>query len=237
VAYPFPTLTKSGKVIFALGVATGTRSQHPEEIPGFVPWQRRSLFVVDPAWLCETRQAADFSAGLDDWSVFGSKGVELQPDREKSGANVLAIRKADAAWPAGAVWNFPVGAKGVLRLELMLRSGFGGNLIGLTDHFSVPWDEEDEFHNAFNLPIDSEGHLLPKAKLAPGRWYRLELNWDTSHRQCKVLLDGKRVGTIQDNRRSKGVNYLRLRSMSTGPDGGLLLGRVEVDVSASWVAK
>ena len=87
VAYTFPTLTSDGHVLFSNWVEEGNI---------------RRFKLLDPAWLYETRQECDFSNGLDDWSVFGSKGVELQPHPEKSGANVLAIRKADvsAGWAA-----------------------------------------------------------------------------------------------------------------------------------------
>ena len=116
----------------------------------------------------------------------------------------------------------------------MLRPGFGGVLLGLTDHFSTPWDREDEFFNVFNLPIASSGELLPHVKLAPDRWYQLELTWDTKRRQCRVLLDDKPVGTVEDHRKGSGVNYLRLRSTSAQSDNGLLLRAVSADVSESW---
>jgi len=220
VAYSFPTLTADGHVLFSNWVEQGNI---------------RRFRLVDPAWLLETRQESDFSDGLEEWSVFGSKGVELQPDSEKSGAKLLALRKADPEWPAGAVWNFPSGAQGSLRLELKLRSGFGGVLLGLTDHFSTPWDLEDELCNVFNLPIASTGELLPKVKLAPERWYQLQLACDTNRGECRVLLDRKPVGTIPDNRSSsQGINYLRLRSTSEQADAGLQIRAVSADVSASW---
>jgi hypothetical protein len=220
VSYTFPTVTADGHVLFSNWVEQGGT---------------RRFRRFHPAWLLETRQETDFSDGLDDWSIFGSKGVELQTDPEKGDARVLALRKADAKWPAGAVWNFPVGSQGRLRLQLKLRPGFGGALLGLADHFSTPWDPEDEFHNVFNLPIPPTGELLAsEAKLTPDRWHELELSWDTGGRTCDVLLDGKQVGSLEDNRRSDGVNYLRLRSTSAQPDAGLRLGAVRADVSESW---
>ena len=132
------------------------------------------------------------------------------------------------------MWNFPIGSQGSLRLDLKLRSGFGRVLLGLTDHFSIPWDLEDEFYNVFNLRITPSGELLPKVRLVPERWCQLELVWDTNRRYCRVLLDGKPIGTIQDNRRTSGVNYLRLRSTSEQADGGLQIRAVSADVSASW---
>jgi hypothetical protein len=117
---------------------------------------------------------------------------------------------------------------------LRLRPGFGGLLLGLTDHFSTPWDREDEFSNVFNLPIASSGELLSQVKLAADRWHQLELAWDTKRRQCRVLLDDKPVGTVEDNRKGSGVNYLRLRSTSAQSDNGLLIRTVSADVSESW---
>jgi hypothetical protein len=215
LSYPYPTLTQDGHVLYSLWVEHGNI---------------RRFRLIDPAWLLETTQTADFSKDLDEWSIFGSKGVALESAGDDK---VLALRKADADWPAAAVWNFPIGAKGHLRFQLKLRSGFEGLLLGLTDHFSVPWDMDAQFYNAFNLPI-SASELLPGVKLVPERWYKVELSWDTDRGECRVLLDGKAVGSIPDNRRSTGINYLRLRSTATLPDGGIQIRDLSADVSASW---
>jgi len=221
VGYTFPTLTADGQVLFSNWVEEGTV---------------RSFRLLDPAWVDETRQRADFSKGIDDWSVFGNKGVELESGPGNSGAKVLAIHKAMTDWPAGAVWNFPVGSKGELKIQLKTRPGFKGALIGLTDHFSVPWDGEDEFFNVFNLPISEDGRVFPHFKLTTGRWYEITFDWDANLRQCRVSVDGKPAGIVQDNRRSGGINYLRLRSTAEHPDGGLEIRAVNADVSASWAA-
>lgn len=55
---------------------------------------------------------------------------------------------------AGAVWNFSLAARGRMVLKLMLKPGFSGALLGLTDHFSVPFDAEDRFFNLFNLETE-----------------------------------------------------------------------------------
>lgn len=220
VAYSFPTLTPDGHVLFSNWVEQGNI---------------RHFRLMDPAWLLETKQESDFSDGLEEWSTFGSKGVEVQPDSQKSGGKLLSIRKTDVEWPAAAVWNFPAGSLGTLRLQLRLRPGFGGLLLGLTDHFSTPWDLEDGFYNVFNLPISSAGTLLPNVKLVPERWYQLELDWNTKKGECLVLLDGKPAGVIPDNRTSpQGINYLRLRSTAIQADGGLEVRAVSADVSRSW---
>ena len=49
-----------------------------------------------------------------------------------------------------------------------------------------------------------------------------------------VYIDGKLAGVLLDERLANGINYLRLRSVSSRPDKGLLLRWVSTDVSASW---
>lgn len=215
LAYTFPTLLEDGKVLFTNWVETG-----PE----------RDFRLLDPAWVMETRRADDFSHGLDGWSVYGSKGVELTADPLRAGANVLAIRKADPDWPAGAVWNYPIGSRGRLRMEIMLRPGFGGTLLGLTNYFSVPWDTQDGFYNVFDMPIGRDGKLAGRT-LAPGRWHKVTLEWDMSRGTCEVTIDGHAAGAIRENRRAAGVNYLRLRSTAVRPDGGLLIRSVSAETN------
>ena len=148
---------------------------------------------------------------------------------------MLSLRKPEADWPSAAVWNFPYGNRGRLRLRLLLRPGFKSANIGLTDHFSVPFDEEDRFHNLFNVSIDQGGILANGLKLETGRWYELDLQWDTSKRECRVIVDGRKVAVVPQNRDGKGASYLRLRSTAPVKDeSGMLIEYVEADVSASW---
>jgi hypothetical protein len=219
LSYTFPTLTTDGRVLFSNWVEEGPV---------------RNFRILDPSWIYETRQETDFSKGIADWSVFGSKGVELKTDPERAGAKILSVRKAEPDWPAGAVWNFPIGSKGQLKLKMRLRQGFGGAVLGLTDHFSTPWDADDQFFNAFNLDIPSNGHIFPNVKLESERWYDVTMDWETAGHQCRVFLDGKLAGIVRDNRRADGINYLRLRSLATQPDGGLEIRSVSADVSANW---
>lgn len=216
VAYSFPTLLANGKVLFSNWV---------------VPCGRyRSFRILDPRWVFETRQSTDFSNGLNDWSVLGTKGVELQPDPKVRGSKVLAVHKADVAWPAGAVWNFPSGSRGRLILVMKIHPNFGGILLGLTDHFSVPWDLEDLFSNVFNVHIREDRRIVPNFRLTEDQWHEVTLDWSTGRRQCRIKVDRHIVGEVQINRQSKGVNYLRVRSMATLPDSGIQLRSVRVTV-------
>ena len=216
VSYPYPILLPDGRVLFTVWVATG---------------KTRSIYVFDPKWLDETTDSDDFSKGLDGWSVFGTRGAELIPHPSKTSARVLAVRKASMDWPAGAaVWNFPAGESGNVKLRILLKPGFRGGHIALTDHFSVPFDSEDVFHNLVNLSITADRHL-GSASLAADRWYDLELAWDTRNRTCRVLVDGKQSGILTHTRSAKYVNYLRLRSTAAAADdGGFLIESVHADV-------
>jgi hypothetical protein len=214
-SYAFPALTRSGAVVFSTWVETG------------VP---RSMFRLDPNWLEQTTQRSEFAQGMDDWSTFGTRGVEVIPAPDNTTTRVLAIRRAQKTWPSGAVWNFPMGSTAHLHLRLMLREDFGGDIIGLTDHYSVPFDDRDTFFNVFNLPIGADGHLLD-AHLTPNRWHDLHLSWDVLHQQCQVMVDAKPAGVVSARRQSGGLDYLRFHPMSDDPDGGLLLQFVSVEIS------
>jgi hypothetical protein len=157
---------------------------------------RRFRALFDPEWLYATLQQTNFSNGLDDWSTFGTKGVSLVPHPNKRGAQALSILKSDSAWPASAIWNFPAGETGRLRLRLLLKPGFQGLNIGLTDHFSVPFDPEDHLHNLYNLHVGRGGELMSKVRLEANRRYNLELAWNGARRNCHVLLDGRTVDNL-----------------------------------------
>lgn len=211
VAYVFPVLAPNGSVVFSAGVQTGAA---------------RYLYRLDPRWLLEKRQQTDFSSGIDDWSAFGVRGVALS---DGYGSHpMLAIRRSDPDWPSGAVWNFPLSPKGSLHLRLMLRDNFGGDVIGLTDHYSVPFDEQDTYFNIYNLPLNKNGELLSH-KLTPHKMYDLQLQWDMASGDCSVRLDGEEIGTLKAQRSSVGINYLRFHVTSDREDGGLLVRSVETE--------
>jgi len=214
-AYPFPALTRDGNVILTTGQGEG----------------RIAVVRFDPEWLNETHQRADFSTGLDEWSAFGTKGVALIPHPEDEDTKALWIRKTDEDWPAAAVWNFPLGAQGCLRIRLLLKPGFAGAHIGLTDHFSTPFDQEDIFYNLFNLPIGPNGELPDGTTLTGDCWHTLEFKWECTKRECRVGIDDGPVLVLPQLRESVGVCYLRLRStMEEMDEAGFLVDFVECDV-------
>jgi len=218
-AYPFPTAVNDDQVIFATGQGEG----------------RILCMRLDPAWLYETRRKDDFSAGLRDWSVFGTEGVEAIPHPDKQGASVLRVQRTDREWPASAVWNFPAGRSGHLRLRYRLNPGAAGALVGITDHFSVPFDEEAEIHNLFNVHIGADGKVKNGRIAEADAWHTLEMQWDGRKRTCRVTVDGQDACVIPQSRESAGACYLRLSSTAEAEgDGGFLVESAKVDVSASY---
>jgi hypothetical protein len=219
VSYPFAAVTPEGKIVFGLWVSTG---------------EGRDLYRLDPDWLEQTGQRDDFNNGLDGWSTFGTRGVDVIPNPERSGDGVLRVRRMDADWPAAAVWNFPMGVTGSLHARLRIEPEFAGAAIGLTDHFSVPFDEQDTRHTLFNVGLDRQGRLAGSRPLEADRWHDLTLSWDCDQRVCHVQLDGKRVCSVRQSRASDGACYLRLRATadSAVPSGGLEIDFVEVKVSS-----
>ncbi|MBI3986031.1 MAG: hypothetical protein HY343_03880, partial [Lentisphaerae bacterium] len=221
--YPFPSVTADNRMLIMTGQGVG----------------RRGLVILDPDYLYETRQSDDFSAGLEAWSVFGTKGVLLAPHPQQAGRKVLQIRRADVEFPAAAVWNFPAGNQGTLKMRMMLTPGFGAGRLALTDHFSVPYDQEDQFYNMFNVPVCLEATPAGRgAVLRAGQWHDVELRWDFGKRECRLLLDNQEAGVSPLRREGSGISYLRLSSLSGKPEtGALLLESVSADVSAGpWVA-
>jgi hypothetical protein len=216
-AYPYPTVVNEGNVIYRTGQGEG----------------RQLLMRLDPEWLLETSQKSDFVHGQNEWHIFGTKGVEFVPHPDRTEEKILSICKTEPDWPAGAVWNFPSGLRGSLRLRLRINHAFQGGLIALTDHFSTPFDSEDRFYNLFNLWLTADGHLTGGSKLRPGKWHGLQLDWSCAKRECRLALDGKKVATLPLLHETTGVNYLRLRLTSEGTDNaGMMVEAVSVKVSS-----
>lgn len=208
-AYPFPAVVNGGKIIFCSGQGEG----------------RMLMARLGPEWLLEREASADEAA----WHSFGTRGVEFV---EEGGARVLSIRRPDLQWPAAAVWNFPAGAGGRLSMRLTVREGCEGLRIGLTDHFSVPFDLEDHLYNVVNVEVDAQGRLLGETAVEPGVWHDLALDWSGETRACTVSLDGEIVASAPMLRPTSGICYLRLRATASGTDpAGFAVGAVHVGIN------
>lgn len=235
-AYPCAAATSAGNVLVVSGQNV----------------DRRRFILFDPDWLREGRSRDDFSTGLDGWSVFKaygpvrdssqarSAGAELVAHPTRPGAHVLHVRRPDEKPGDGAVWNFTSGTVGLLRIRIMLRQGFQGGRIALTDRFYYP-DRIDPRNSTFALEIGADGAIGEGVALAPDRWHDIELAWQVEQQpptdfwpgRCTVSIDGRAVVTLpQLNRAHAGISYLRLNSTAKSVDpSGFLVESVDADVT------
>jgi hypothetical protein len=208
-AYPFPVVLADGRVLAATGQGKG----------------RIQLVAIDPSWLEERQQQADFADALGAWHTFGCRGAEMAPAAGPHGAPGLCLRRAEASWESAAVWNIPAAGAGRIQLRLFLAAGSGPMALMLTDHFSVPFDLEDALHAVYVLGIGAAGELSCGAALPIGRWVDLSLDWDCPGLAAQVSVDGQDAGTLVAARRAGGISYLRLRALDRAPHaGGLTVG-------------
>lgn len=216
-AYPFPCATAEGQVLLTSGQGEG----------------RVAAVLIDPDWLEERTQEDDFSEGLGQWTCFGTRGVEAAPHPNRDHANALWVRKSHEDWPAAAVWSFPNGVRGSLSLRLYLKPGMAEANLGLTDHYSVPFDEEDVLYNVFNLAMGPGARLGDTQVVRGEGWQTLRLDWRLDKRECRVLLDGRPLAVLPQLRQSSGVCYLRLRSLAQHTDAeGFLVESVRSEVAS-----
>lgn len=216
-SYVYPIQMADGRVLFSMWVETG---------------KKRSLVAFDPKWLAQTTQTTDFSGGIADWSIFGTRGITVTSNGKNAGKTLL-MRKTEANWPSVAVWNIPGGATGRLRLRIRLNPGHRDACIGLTDHFSPPFDDQDELYNLYTLHIGASKAPRTVNVPADGKWHNLELSWDVRAQRCRVDVDGKTAAVLQQTRLGGYVNYLRLKCATTDQidTAGFAVSQVAADVS------
>ncbi|MEX2286777.1 MAG: exo-alpha-sialidase, partial [Planctomycetaceae bacterium] len=222
-AYPIATSTSDGKLVFATGQGQST-----------------GVFVLDPEWLRQTGQSEDFLNGLDNWSVYGTKGFNLVPHPDKFFSkrllkDALRVERLDADFPAGAVWNFPNGRQGTIRVSFQLLPGPAKTSITLTDHFSSPFDAEAELNGLFTLQVAENMPGLGDRPLRAGEWYHLAMAWDVASRTCKVSINNEHWKDLPQLRLvTEGANYLRFRSLDDHPvGGGVLIESISANVELS----
>jgi hypothetical protein len=206
---------------------------------------RRVVTLVDVGWLLETRQHEDFSQGLDAWTVFKSFGPARGWWRDrKAGARLvrhpsrgddkaLWLARPDNDAPDGAVWNFPAGRAGELRLSVFLPAGSRGGSIALADRFFDPTDDTGETEALMRVKIAPASGDKSALALSSDNWHTIALRWDVGQRMCHVDVDGT-VGRLLKIRGDSltGPSYLRLRSDAVAgrDEVGWLVEHVDVDV-------
>jgi len=196
-----------GKVLVSVG-------QHPK---------CRRLIIFDPKWLYEKERKDDFHLGLDSWCSFqfvkgiagnlkdGASGhcaynrrpgAQLVPDPEGKQREVLQIaRHPDPRLvheQQGAVWNFPAGKAGEVRVSLRLVKGGQGIRICLMDRFFNPFDTAARNYAQYAVEIDGKGRVKgTKLVLKQDVWHELVIRWsDSFKKEAKFVFNQeiKRLG-------------------------------------------
>lgn len=212
-AYPFPVATRDGRLVFRSGQGRG----------------RTMVCRLEPDWLLETHRSADFLREPEAWSLFGTKGVDIV---EAGGSRMLRIRRVDAEFPACAVWSFPAGDRGELRIDTLLAPGCRGLAVSLTDHFSAPFDGEAELHAVATACLASREDRQTLAVPA-GRWCEVRLRWDGPSGPLRVSVDGRERAPCPLLRSAERVSYLRLRAAAEDAEEGAALVR-SVHADTAW---
>jgi BNR repeat-like domain len=217
VSYPFAAPTSDGKgVVYSLWVQTG---------------RGRSLERFDLDWLTAMARADDFSGGLDGWSTFGTRGVQVVDYPGSVDGHVMRLAKSDPDWPAAAVWNFPGRVAGSLRMRVLLEPGARDFTLQLTDHFSVPFDDRDRYHSLYRWPITTDEVSAGGTGTPTGRWIDLELKWDCQTGRARVTIDGRLAATLDQRRSAGSVSYLRVLSDADHKQAAaLIIDRVQVEI-------
>ena len=208
-AYPYNAVTADNRVILSSGQGKG----------------RVQTVRIDPAWLYVKAVRSEFE-DAEEWQTFGTAGIGIIPHPQAGtakpqAAKALRITKVQPGPTATAVWNFPSGQTGVLTLRLRAEAGAKALRVSLSDHFSAPFDIEDDLWALFNFHAEAKD----------AGWHTLELAWDTAKaRACLVRLDGREVAVLPLEHRTRGACYLRLVSV---PEG---LGEAsDIDTAGWWL--
>lgn len=216
------------------------------------PYCRR-MIRFSPDWLLETERADDFRTGLGGWStqqylvsVAGNfrgfaghcaanrrSGAALVPDPDGTMREVLRIaRHPDPRLVddrEGAVWNFPAGHRGALRLRVRLPAGSAGCRIALLDRWLNPTDPVVEHYAAVVLTIAADGRINGRPGLEPDRWHEVTITWDLARSPAAhVRVDAGEDLPLTSRRPVRdGLSYLHLQTLATAADPhGLLLSHV-----------
>jgi len=219
-SYPNAAYSKEGKILLVTG-----QGEHGGG---------KSIWIVDPEWLYETKQEEDFLNGLEKWSAYTFSKVRKKPgrilgphlidDASAKGGKVLHIRKSDPVlFGDAAVWNFPMGRIGSIEMKIKMPVNSKGTLISLTDCHRHPNDPNGYKNAMFSFLLAENGAI----DLKPDKWHLLKLQWNLDARNCEVYIDNEfNTNVPLINESSMGISYIRFNSsvqMGQVDSAGLML--------------
>jgi hypothetical protein len=225
VSYPNVNFTKEGKIILVCGQG--------EKGGG------RSIFLIDPLWLEETKIYEDFSTDLEKWSCYSFVQLGLKPHRElgatiiqdssaKNGKVLLLNKEKGNMFSDGAVLNFPMSKKGEISMRIKLRNNTHGVSISLTDHYRHPNDVSGDTSAMYTLNFNQNSF----SKIKPDKWIDLKLIWNIDKSSCNVFIGNEKLVALSLlNATGSGISYLRIRNLTirdTVDNDGTLIDFVEM---------
>jgi len=204
-AYPFATNVAGGKIALTSGQGEN----------------RRAILLVDPDWLMETEATNRPEEAPDEWTRFLGVGPASNWWQDRvEGARIVPGRGLEVSARKdlprdSAVWNFPLGKSGKLKLT---ARGQGGEL-ALTQRLFEPGDDNGETQAVFRASLPN---------ISGSAWHEIDLDWNAETGPGRLLLDGKPAGELkQQNLEDKAASYLRLRATS----GTLYVKQVSASVN------
>ncbi len=183
----------------------------------------RKLLILDLNWLREAESFDDFSDGLVNWSHHKYiKGIEghcaynrkagghLIPHTDKPLKSVMHLKaERDTALisqNSGALFNFPAGQKGEVKILLKANKDFEGMRISLQDRWFNPIDTLSNHYAMFDFKIKID-------LLTPNKWCEIKLEWNNANNletgYCNLFIDNKLNHKISlKNKTKNGVSYV-----------------------------
>ncbi|MFK5972113.1 MAG: sialidase family protein [Flavobacteriaceae bacterium] len=219
------------KVLISLG-------QHPKF---------RKLVVLDLNWLYEKESFDDFSNGLANWShhkyIKGIKGhcaynrqagahLITHPDKPLNSVMHLKAERDTTliSQNSGALFNFPAGQKGEVKIRLKVNKGFQGVLISLQDRWFNPIDTIANKYAMFNFTIKED-------LLKHDVWYTIKLEWNNANNQetgyCNLFIDDKKLNhqLSLKNKTKNGISYLHFSLPLSGElNNGVLIESIQTKI-------
>ena len=221
----------------------------------------RKLVIFNLDWLYEAERRDDFALGMGGWSVHQyvkslsgnfrgitghcahnrRPGAQLIPHPDGAPREVLQVaRHPDPRLlheRQGAVWNFPAGKQGRLRMRIRLPRGSQGARICLMDRWFNPVDPVVHHFAQYVLELDRAGRINGVPALPHDEWHDLEVRWSSTESAAAEFRIGESADWTAIDLTRPGINglsYVHIQSTAPGADPhGLLLEEIAAATDSS----